>query len=167
MDGATAGRGGATIHQSVSQQFLAQGHSDMQTGGAGDRTANHPNGDLPPEPRSALSVFRPVGLNVTQPARVKGGAFKAVSPLQKQPHVYKNKTSTLHSNNAALPPILRSLSLTTSHPLGVSRPSFMFKDYLLIQNVQEHETTGKGPVLWGWGGGVGGCMALFVCWLSY
>lgn len=89
---------------------------------------------------------------MTQPAIVKGEAFKALSPLQKQPHVYKNKTSTLHSNNAALPPILCSLSLTTSHPLGVSRPSFMFKDYLLIQNVQEHETTEKGPVPWGgWG----------------
>lgn len=100
---------------------------------------------------------------MTQPAIVKGEAFKALSPLQKQPHVYKNKTSTLHSNNAALPPILCSLSLTTSHPLGVSRPSFMFKDYLLIQNVQEHETTGKGPVPWGGEGGMHG----FICLLAF
>lgn len=30
-------------------------------------------------------------------------------------------------------------------PPGVSRPSFMFKDYLLIQNAQEHEMEGTGP----------------------
>lgn len=86
-----------------------------------------------------------VSCNTT--CKSEGGVFKAISPLQKELHVNKNKTSTLHSNNAALPPILCSLSLTTSHPLGVSRPSFMFKDYLLIQNVQEHETAGKGPIL--------------------
>lgn len=135
----------------------------MKTVRARDQIPNLPNGGLPPVPCSALYLCRPVGLNVTQPAIVKGGAFKALSPLQKQPHVYKNKTSTLHSNNAALPPILCSLSLTTSHPLGVSRPSFMFKDYLLIQNVQEHETTGKGPVLWGGEGGMHG----FICLLAF
>lgn len=48
-----------------------------------------------------------------------------------------------HLQSCALP---HSLHPT---PLGVSRPSFMFKDYLLIQNVQEHETAGKGPILWG------------------
>lgn len=77
------------------------------------------------------------------------GVFKAVSPLQKERRVNKNKTSILRSHNAALPPIPCSLSLTTSHPLGVSRPSFMFKDYQLIQNVQEHETEGKGTILRG------------------
>ena len=78
--------------------------------------------------------------------------FKAVSPQHKELHVNKNKTSILHSHNAAPPPIPCSLSLTTSHPLRVNRPSFMFKDYLLIQNVQEHETEAKGPILRGEGG---------------
>lgn len=88
---------------------------------------------------------------------------KSISALQKQTHVYKNKTSMLRPNNVAWPTIRCSLSLTTLHTPGVSRPSFMFKDYLLIQNVQEHETTGKGPKLWGWGGGGRDvCLYLFV-----
>lgn len=41
----------------------------------------------------------------------------------------------------------------------------MFKDYLLIQNAQEHEMEGKGPTHGEGEGGDG--MALFVYWLSY
>lgn len=66
-------------------------------------------------------------------------------------------------HNAALRPILCSLSLGTAHPLRVSRPSFMFKDYLLIQNAQEHEMEGKGPTHGGrrerWHG--------FICLLAF
>lgn len=113
---------------------------------------------LPQYPLSTQTCGSPV----TQPARVKEGYLRPYHHYKKELHVYKNKTSTLRSNNTALPPILCSLSLTTSHPLGVSRPSFMFKDYLLIQNVQEHETTGKGPILWGEGG-----MHGFICLLAF
>lgn len=107
-------------------------------------------------------IYSDLWVSCNTTCKSEGGVFKAISPQQKELHVYKNKTSTLHSNNVALPPIPCSLSLTTSHPLGVSRPSFMFKDYLLIQNVQEHETTGKGPILWGKGG-----MHGFICLLAF
>lgn len=76
--------------------------------------------------------------------RSEWGVFKATSPQQKEARVNKNKTSILHLHNVAQPPIPCSLSLPTSHPLRVRRPSFMFKDYLLIQNVQGHETKEKG-----------------------
>lgn len=78
-----------------------------------------------------------------QPAGVNEGYLRPYQRNKKK-HVFnKNKTSILERHNAAQPPIPRSLSLPTSHPLRVSRPSFMFKDYLLIQNVQGHETEEK------------------------
>lgn len=54
-------------------------------------------------------------------------AYLSISALQKQPHVYKDKTSVLRSNNAALPPIQRSLSLTTWHPPGLADPPLCSK----------------------------------------
>lgn len=85
--------------------------------------------------------------------RSERGLFAAISAQQKEARVNTNKTSILERHNAAQPPIPRSLSLPASHPLRVSRPSFMFKDYLLIQNVQGHETEEKGNnSRGGWGG---------------
>lgn len=54
-------------------------------------------------------------------------AYLSISALQKQPHVYKDKTSMLRSNNATLPPIQRSLSLTTWHPPGLADPPLCSK----------------------------------------
>lgn len=75
--------------------------------------------------------------------RSEWGLFTAISARQKEARVNKNETSILEGHNAVRPPIPCSLSLPTSHPLRVSRPAFMFKDYLLIQNVQGHETEEK------------------------
>lgn len=98
--------------------------------------------------------------------RSERGLFAAISAQQKEARVNTNKTSILERHNAAQPPIPRSLSLPASHPLRVSRPSFMFKDYLLIQNVQGHETEEKGNNSRGrWGGGKG--WHGFICLLAF
>lgn len=72
-----------------------------------------------------------------------------------------SKTSILHRHNAALGSSPAALSPSTPHPLGERRPSF--KDYQLIQNVQEHETMGKGPIYeGGWRE-----LRLFICLLAF